>query len=121
MSDKTAAGNLVESVVYKHVADFVSTAGTEIGYLRDKKNRDKEIDVVFEHNNTLNCVEVKYQDNAAPKEADALISLARARPSSNYFFLTKDSTDGGIHKKEDLSPIIALPVHAFVYCVSASH
>lgn len=31
LSDKTAAGNLVESVVYKHIADAVSTAGSGIG------------------------------------------------------------------------------------------
>ena len=117
LSDKTAAGNLVESAVYKHIADFASTAGADTGYLRDKKNRDKEIDVVFDYNNTLNYIEVKYQENAAPKEADALMSLSRAKPEANYYFLTKDRTDGGIHNKEDLSPIIALPVHTFVYWV----
>jgi len=89
--------------------------------LRDKKNRDKEIDVVFDYNNTLNYIEVKYQDKAAPKEADALMSLSRAKPEANYYFLTKNSADGGIHKKEDLSPIVALPVHTFVYWVSTSH
>ncbi len=120
LSDKTAAGSLVESVVYKHIADAVITAGTEIGYLRDKKNRDKEIDVVFKYNNTFNYVEVKYQDNAAPKETDALMNLSRTKPEGCYIFLTKNNADGGIHNKEDLSPIIALPVHTFVYWVGNS-
>ncbi len=120
LADKTAAGNLVESVVYKHLADVVGTAGNVIGYLRDKKNRNKEIDVVFESNRTLSYVEIKYQDNAVPREADALISVSREKPGGNYFFLTKNSADGGIYKKEEPSPIIALPVHTFVYWVSAS-
>ncbi len=118
MSDKTAAGNLVESVVYKHIADAVRTASSEVGYLRDKKNRDKEIDVVFKYNNILNYVEVKYRDNAAPKATDALMNLSRAKPEGSYIFLTKNNADGGIYKKEDLSPVIALPVHTFVYWIS---
>ena len=110
----------MESVVYKHIIDDVGTAGTESGYLRDKKNKDKEIDVVFKYNNTLNYVEVKYQDNAAPKETDALMNVSKAKPEGNYYFITKNSADGGIHKKEESSPIIALPVHTFVYWIGVS-
>ncbi len=117
LSDKTAAGNLVESVAYKHVADFIGKASCEIGYLRDMKNKDKEIDVVFKYSNTLNYVEVKYQDNAAPKKTDTLMNISKAKPEGGYYFITKNSSDGKIYKQGSPSPIIALPVHTFVYWV----
>ncbi len=120
LSDKIAAGNLVESVVYKHVADLTGKAGSEFGYLRDMKNKEKEIDVVFKYSNILNYVEVKYQDNAAPKKTDALVDTSKAKPEGNYYFLTKNNTDGKIHKQKSTSPIIALPVHTFIYWVSTS-
>jgi uncharacterized protein len=117
LADQAAAGNLVESIIFKHVADAYSKTGGDLGYLRDQANRDKEIDVVFKRNDILNFIEVKYQNNAKLKDTDALANIAGQKPESNFIFLTKNSSDTAIQKRKGLAPIILLPVHTFVYWI----
>jgi predicted AAA+ superfamily ATPase len=96
LADKTAAGHLVESVVYKHLADALKTRGEEIGYLRDPKINNKEIDAVFNLNNTGYYIEVKYQEGAKPKKTDLLHKLGVKYPEGNYFYITKNSSNSGL-------------------------
>ena len=126
------SGSLMESIVYKHMTDFTHASFDKsfesLGYFRDKSNRDKEIDVVLKHNpghdtgendiSGMHFIEVKYQQNAKPKASDALMTMARRHPESNYYFLTKDSSGSGI-LKEEKATITSLPVHTFLYWVSA--
>ena len=91
----------------------------DVGYSRDQSNRGKEIDVVFKRNDTLNFIEVKYQNNANLKDTDALAKIAGQKPGSNFMFLAKNSSDTTIQKKEGRAPIIVLPVHTFIYWLSS--
>lgn len=121
LKDKTAAGNLVESVVFKHLADALKTSGEEVGYLRDPRINNKEIDVVFSLNNSAYYVEVKYQEGAKPKSTDLLSKLSINQPEGNFFFITKNSSDSSVIQGRDRGSarIIQLPAHTFLYWVSA--
>lgn len=116
--DTNKAGNLIESLVYKHVADRFGTRGEHLGYFRDKSNRNKEIDVVLKNKECMHFMEVKYQSNAKPKASDALMNMARQYPEEHYYFLTKDNSSVGI-LRDDNATILSLPVHTFLYWVSA--
>jgi predicted AAA+ superfamily ATPase len=119
LSDKTAAGHLVESVVFKHLVDTLKASGEEVGYLRDPRSNHKEIDVVFTLNNTAYYIEVKYQEGATPKSTDLLFKLSTNQPEGNFFYLSKNSSASGIINVEGRSRIIQMPVHTFLYWISA--
>jgi uncharacterized protein len=121
LADKVAAGHLVESVVYKHLADALKTKGEEIGYLRDPKTNNKEIDAVFNLNNAGYYIEVKYQEGAKPKSTDLLYKLDVKHPEGNFFFITKNSSDSGVINRGSggRPQIVQLPAHTFLYWVSA--
>lgn len=119
LMETSKAGSLVESVVYKHIADRYGTKAEDMGYFRDKSNRNREIDIAWKLQERMHFLEVKYQSNAKPRESDALMHLARQYPRERYYFITKDNSSAGIHKEVEAN-ILTLPLHTFLYWVSAA-
>jgi len=112
MTDPEQLGITVETAVYKHIAAFYYQNTTSVGYYRGGK-RGNEIDIVVEFPNGKILIEVKYRENAAIGEKDAIFELAEE--ASSAIVVTKRSDDYGIQPSSGTKKILRIPAFAFLY------
>ena len=105
-------GIAVETAVYKHIAAFYYQNATGVGYYRDGR-RGKEIDVVVDSPGGKILVEVKYRENGAVGEKDAIYELADS--ASSAMVITKRDDDYGIQASKGGKKILRIPAFAFLY------
>lgn len=113
LTDPVQMGKIVETTVYKHTAAFYYQKATSVGYFRGGR-KNKEIDIVIERPRLANIlIEVKYRENAAISDDDAISELAAEAAAS--FILTKNLTDCSIQKANSGASLLRIPAFAFLY------
>ncbi len=113
LTDATQMGKVVETAVYKHVAAFYYQFATSVGYYRGGR-KNKEVDIVVDYPNIRNIlVEVKYRENAAIADEDAIVELCENACAS--IVVTKNATDFGIHNTSKEKNLLRIPAFAFLY------
>ena len=113
LSNPIEMGKMVETAVYKHVAAFYYQKATRVGYYRGGK-KGKEIDIVVDYPNIRNIlIEVKYREQAAVPDSDAIIE--HCRDAASAIIVTKRADDFGEHTAPDGSKLLRIPAFAFLY------
>ena len=113
LTDSTQMGKVVETAVYKHVAAFYYQFATSVGYYRGGR-KNKEVDIVVDYPNIRNIIiEVKYRENAAIADDDAIIELCEE--SSAAIVVTKNANDFGVHNTRKSKNLLRIPAFAFLY------
>ena len=112
MTDPEQMGITVETAVYKHIAAFYYQNTTHVGYYRGGK-KGNEIDIVVDYPSGKILIEVKYRENAAIGEKDAIYELADEATCS--IVVTKREEDYGIQNSGGAKKILRLPAFAFLY------
>ncbi|MDR1134607.1 MAG: ATP-binding protein [Clostridiales Family XIII bacterium] len=118
LSDEAEMGIMAETLVYKHiVAFFQNNASAHIGYYRNAKDNQKEVDIVIELPKEKILCEVKYRNDSAVPETDAIVALSNEEKTnvSHAFVLSKSLAHYGISRHETKVPIFRIPVLPFVY------
>lgn len=115
-SDAVQMGKVVETTIYKHLAAFYDGQTVRVGYVREKSNAEKEIDVAVEyptHEKVL--VEVKYRE-AAPIPNNSLI-VQKCDQAKMSIVVTKSATDYGLHDTPNGEKLLRIPAFAFLYLI----
>lgn len=117
LTDEQELGAMVETTVYKHIVSFYQGSTAQLGYFRNAKNNQKEVDVVIELPREKILCEVKYRNNSHIPDSDAIVELCKDTESkvSSAFLITKRLDDVGITKHETAVPILRVPAIAFLY------
>lgn len=106
-------GVIAETAVYKHIKAFAYRQQTAVGYFRQSGGSGKEIDIVVEYGNKGRIlIEVKYRENSAIKEDDAIVTMSeKTKPG---IVVTKRDSDFGLFDYGDKA-IYKIPAFAFLY------
>lgn len=113
LTDPTEMGKIVEAAVYKHVAAFYYQQTVSVGYYRGGR-KGKEIDIVVDYPNTSKIlIEVKYRENAAISDNDAVSELCGS--ASAAIVVTKNADDFGVHNIKSGKDMLQIPAFAFLY------
>ena len=117
LSDEKELGAMVETTVYKHMVSFYQGSPASLGYFRNARDNQKEVDVVVELPRQKILCEVKYRNNSHIAATDAIVELCRDEKSkvTDAFLITKRLDDFGIAKHETMVPILRIPAIAFLY------
>jgi predicted AAA+ superfamily ATPase len=118
LSDDTEMGIMVETIVYKHIISFFRNAApANIGYYRNAKDNQKEVDVVIELPKEKILCEVKYRNDSAIPGTDAVVALSNESDTSvsQSFVITKGLSNYGMSRHETKTPIFRIPALPFVY------
>lgn len=117
LTEESELGSMVETAVYKHMTSFYQGAPVQIGYFRNAKQNQKEVDVVVQLPRSQILCEVKYRSNSHIPASDAIVELCRdpASKVSHAFLITKNIDDFGIVKHETATPILRVPAIVFLY------
>lgn len=117
LSEERELGATVETAVYKHMVSFYQGSTAQLGYFRNAKDNQKEVDVVVELPRQKILCEVKYRNNSHIPATDAIVKLCQDEKSkvTHAFLVTKQLNDFGIAKHETLIPIMRVPAIAFLY------
>lgn len=107
-------GIMAETAVYKHIAAFYYQTTTRIGYYREGRKADgKEIDMVVDFPMGKILIEVKYREQAAIGEKDAIYQLANEATSA--IVVTKREDDYGLQPTKGEKKLLRIPAFAFLY------
>ena len=113
LSNPVEMGKMVETSVYKHVAAFYYQKATRVGYYRGG-SKNKEIDVVVDYPDIQNMlIEVKYREDAAVSDTDAIVEHCENAASATI--ITKRADDFGIHTTGTGKKLLRIPAFAFLY------
>lgn len=116
LADPEEMGVMVETSVYKHLATFYYRSNTKVGYYRKSGGSEKEIDVVVEFSQGKILTEVKYRENAAIKENDAIVEMSMDKGEVvAAIVVTKKPEDYGVTPHQTSVPIMRIPAYAFLY------
>ncbi len=117
LSDERELGVMVETTVYKHIVSFYQGCMAQIGYFRNAKDNQKEVDVVIELPREKILCEVKYRNHSHISGTDAIVELCRDERSkvTSAFLITKRLEDFGLSGHETIVPILRIPALAFLY------
>lgn len=117
LTDPEEMGVMVETSVYKHLAAFYYRSNTRVGYYRKAGGRESEVDVVVEFPQGKILTEVKYRENSAITEKDAIVEISRDEKAgvSASIVVTKRPEDYGILSIKTNVPVMKIPAHAFLY------
>ena len=117
LSDESELGVMVETAVYKHIVSFYQGSPAQIGYFRNARDNQKEVDVVVQLPRQKILCEVKYRNNSHIPSTDAIVDLCQSEKSkvSHAFLITKQLEDCGITKHETATPILRVPAIVFLY------
>lgn len=117
LMDESELGAMVETAVYKHIVSFYQGTPAQIGYFRNAKQNQKEVDVVVQLPRQKILCEVKYRSNSHIPASDAIVELCRDKTAkvTHAFLVTKDLADYGIVKHETDTPILRVPAIVFLY------
>lgn len=113
LTDPIKLGEMVETAVYKHVAAFYYQNATRVGYYRGGR-KDREIDIVVDYGGKKNIlIEVKYREDAAVPNSDAIIEFADQAAAG--IIVTKRADDYGVHDTPSGKKLVRIPAFAFLY------
>lgn len=113
MTNPEELGKVVETAVYKHIAAFYYQQAARVGYSRGGP-KDNEVDIVVDYPNIKKIlIEVKYREQAAVPNDDAIIELSGE--ASVAFIITRRADDYGIQSTPDGNQLIRIPAFAFLY------
>lgn len=117
LSDETELGAMVETAVYKHMVSFYQGTPAQLGYFRNARDNQKEVDVVVELPRQKILCEVKYRSNSHIPSSDAIVDLCRDKAAkvTHAFLITKELDDFGVTRHETATPILRVPAIAFLY------
>lgn len=117
LSDETELGAMVETAVYKHMVSFYQGTPAQLGYFRNARDNQKEVDVVVELPRQKILCEVKYRSNSHIPASDAIVELCRDKAAkvTHSFLITKEMDDFGVTRHETAVPIFRVPAIAFLY------
>ncbi len=117
LSDEAELGVMVETAVYKHIVSFYQGSPAQVGYFRNARDNQKEVDVVVELPRQKILCEVKYRNNSHIPVSDAIVDLCQSEESkvSRAFLITKKLDDFGVTGHETVTPILRVPAIAFLY------
>ena len=117
LSDESELGVMVETAVYKHIVSFYQGSPAQVGYFRNARDNQKEVDVVVQLPRQKILCEVKYRNNSHIPSADAIVDLCQSEKSkvSHAFLITKQLEDFVITRHETATPIMRVPAIAFLY------
>lgn len=117
LSDETELGAMVETAVYKHMVSFYQGTPAQLGYFRNARDNQKEVDVVVELPRQKILCEVKYRSNSHIPASDAIVELCRDKDAkvTHAFLITKELDDFGVTRHETATPILRVPAIAFLY------
>lgn len=117
LSDETELGVMVETAVYKHMVSFLQGSTAQMGYFRNARDNQKEVDVVVELPRQKILCEVKYCNNSHISSKDAIVELCQDEKSkvTSAFLITKRLEDFGRTKHETVTPILRIPAIVFLY------
>jgi len=105
-------GIMAETAVYKHVAAFYYQNTTSVGYYRGGK-KDNQIDIVVDFPSGRILIEVKYRENAAIGQRDAI--YLHADEAASAIVVTKKESDYGLQNSAGDKKILRIPTFAFLY------
>lgn len=112
LADPEEMGIMAETAVFKHLASFYYKNLTRVGYYRDGQ-KGKEIDIVVDFPGGKILVEVKYRDDPAIAENDAIKVMADRAVAS--IVVTKNENDYGIQPLPGGKGLVKIPAYAFLY------
>ncbi|MDE7198483.1 MAG: ATP-binding protein [Lachnospiraceae bacterium] len=117
LSEEKELGAMVETAVYKHIVSFYQGSPAQLGYFRNAKDNQKEVDVVVELPRQKILCEVKYRNHSHIPSSDAIVELCRDEKAkvTHAFLITKQLDDFGITSHETLTPILRVPAIVFLY------
>jgi predicted AAA+ superfamily ATPase len=118
LSDDAEMGIMAETVVYKHIiAFFRNTSSARVGYYRNAKDNQKEVDIVIELPKEKILCEVKCRNDSSVPETDAVVTLSNEENTgvTHSFVVTKSLADYGLSRHNTKVPIFKIPVLPFVY------
>lgn len=117
LTDESELGAMVETAVYKHMVSFYQGTPAQVGYFRNAKQNQKEVDVVVQLPRQKILCEVKYRGNSHISASDAIVELCRDKTSkvTHAFLVTKALDDFGIVKHDTDTPILRVPAIVFLY------
>ncbi len=117
LSDETELGAVVETAVYKHMVSFYQGTPAQLGYFRNARDNQKEVDVVVELPRQKILCEVKYRGNSHIPATDAIVDLCKDKTAkvTHAFLITKEINDFGFTKHETATPILRVPAIVFLY------
>ncbi len=121
-TDPIELGIMVETTIYKHLATYYYQTASNVGYYRKKDGNQKEIDVVVEIPTGKILCEVKFRENSAIAEDDAIVEMTNHVESNvkGSIVITKSPNDFGIVQHHTRIPIIKIPAASFLYLLGRS-
>lgn len=122
LSDEKELGIMVETAVYKHMVSFYQGSTAQLGYFREAKDNQKEVDVVVNLPREKILCEVKYRNNSHIPAGDAIVKLCQDEKAkvTGAFLITKKLDDFGVTGHETGTPIMRVPAIAFLYLLGKS-
>lgn len=122
LSDEKELGVIVETAVFKHIASYYQGTMAQLGYFRNARDNQKEVDVVIELPREKYLCEVKYRNNSHVPNSDAIVDLCREESTgvTGAFLVTKQMDDYGFTGHETKVPILKIPAIAFLYILGAA-
>lgn len=117
LSDENELGAMVETAVYKHMVSFYQGTPAQLGYFRNARDNQKEVDVVVELPRQKILCEVKYRNNTHIPNTDAIVELCKDESAkvTHAFLVTKQLDDFGISQHKTATPILRVPAIVFLY------
>ena len=116
-ADEKELGLTVETAVYKHLYSHFQDTGANLGYFREDKGQQKEVDAVVRFPKDEFLIEVKYRNDSKLTTKDAIVTLCDEdnRQISKAFVLTKNLDDCGAIDKRTNIKIQKIPTLVFLY------
>lgn len=122
LSDETALGATVETMVYKHLSSFYQGSRAQLGYYRRSGGNQKEVDavVVLPRGEKILC-EVKYRGQSQLPQSDEIVALCQDPEANvaNAFLITKRLEDVGVTQHATVVPILRMPALPFLYLLGS--
>ncbi len=122
LSDEKELGIIVETAVYKHIVSYYQGTMAQLGYFRNARDNQKEVDVVIELPREKYLCELKYRNNARISNSDAIVELCKDESArvTGAFLITKQLEDYGFTGHETKVPILKIPAIAFLYIMGGA-
>jgi hypothetical protein len=114
-------GLIVETAVYKHFNTFYYTQKPQMGYWRDNRQKEKEVDLIIKTGTWTIPVEIKYRENIKFTNRDGLFIFMEKNPVKMGILVSKKSEDFEImHGPSDDSTILKIPAFLLLFLLGHS-
>jgi len=119
LEDPIALGRAVETAVFSHLKAHSFTNHARFSYWKDSKN--KEVDLIIELPETVIPLEIKYQSQITPSDAQGLINFCHLKPSiPAAYVITKTAQDIRLLDADFSTKIMCIPAAIFCYWLGES-